>query len=48
MGGHAPLHRQGHWHEDPSLRLYLVALGIVLAVFLIAFMVMTESVAALV
>jgi hypothetical protein len=33
----------GHWRDDPGVRLLLIALCIVLAVFLVAFAVMAES-----
>jgi hypothetical protein len=44
MGGHAPTQHHGHWYHDPGVRLLIIALAIVLAVFLIAFTVMTENV----
>jgi hypothetical protein len=37
------MRHQGHWRDDPGLRLFLVALVIVLAVFFVAFLVMADS-----
>jgi hypothetical protein len=45
MSGHTPTHNHHHWHHDPALRLLLVALGIVLAVFLVALALMAQSAA---
>jgi hypothetical protein len=36
------------WHEDPGLRLFLVALAIVVAVFFVALLVMADSAGGLV
>ncbi len=43
MGGHVPTPHHGHWHEDAGARLLLIALAIVMAVFLVALTLMTES-----
>jgi hypothetical protein len=40
---HPSPHHAYHWHEDRGLRLFLVALAIVLTVFLVALGLMTES-----
>jgi hypothetical protein len=48
MGGHAPSPRHGHWHEDAAVRLLLIALAVVMAVFLIALTLMTEAAGGLV
>lgn len=45
MGGNASTPHHGHWYHDPGVRLLIIALAIVLAVFLIAFTLMTESAA---
>jgi hypothetical protein len=43
MGGNAPSPHHEHWHEDAGVRLLLIALAIVMAVFLVALTLMTES-----
>jgi hypothetical protein len=48
MSGHASTPHHGHWYHDPGVRLLIIALAIVLAVFLIAFTLMTDSVAGVV
>jgi hypothetical protein len=45
MGGNASTPHHGHWYRDPGVRLLIIALAIVLAVFLIAFTLSTESAA---
>jgi hypothetical protein len=45
MGGQASTPHHGHWYQDSGVRLLIIALAIVLAVFLIAFTLMTDSVA---
>lgn len=45
MGGRASTPHHGHWYHDPGVRLLIIALAVVLAVFLIAFTLMAESAA---
>jgi hypothetical protein len=45
MSGNASTPHHGHWYHYSGVRLLIIALAIVLAVFLIAFTLMTESVA---
>ncbi len=45
MGGHGSTPHHGHWYHDPGVRLLIIALAVVLAVFLIAFTLMADSAA---